>query len=236
VVAGRIAEMNGDPGARNAYYDHADWMQANVDNWTYTTTGPHGNGRYYIRIDPSGNPNDGQQITIGNGGRSHDERSIVDAGFLELVRHGVKRADDPEIVELLPEVDSQIKQTIAGRGDYFFRYNRDGYGENLDGSNWDGTGKGRLWPLLTGERGHYVIATGGSPSAYLSAMRRAANSGYQIPEQVWDLDAPAGFTPGTPTKSMTPLGWSMAEYVTLAVSARRGAIADQLDIVRQRYP
>ena len=40
------------------------------------------------------------------------------------------------------------------------RYNGDGYGEHEDGSPFDGTGIGRAWPLLTGERAHYELAAG----------------------------------------------------------------------------
>jgi len=39
----------------------------------------------------------------------------------------------------------------------------DGYGEHADGHVYDGTGIGRGWPLLTGERGHYELAAGNDP-------------------------------------------------------------------------
>ena len=42
-------------------------------------------------------------------------------------------------------------------GPCWHRYNDDGYGEHDDGSAFDGTGRGRPWPLLTGERGHYEL-------------------------------------------------------------------------------
>ncbi len=66
-----------------------------MEAWTFTTTGPLGDGRYYERIDDNGNPNDGHILDINNGGGAWDERSIVDAGFLDLVRLGVKRPNDP---------------------------------------------------------------------------------------------------------------------------------------------
>ncbi|WP_084665751.1 glycoside hydrolase family 15 protein [Thermanaeromonas toyohensis] len=235
VAAGKIADLNGYTADRDRYYERADYLQGLVANWTFTTSGPLGDGWYFERIDDWGDPNDGHTINIANGGGSWDERSIVDTSFTELVRHGVKPYNDPYIQQSFAETDGAIKQTIPGKGDYWFRYPHDGYGENADGSNYDGAGIGRLWPIFTGERGHYVIASGGDATPYLDAMRNAANSGYMIPEQVWDLNAPAGYTPGTPTKSMTPLGWSMAEYVTLAISKYYGKIADQLDIVRDRY-
>ena len=46
------------------------------------------------------------------------------------------------------------------QGPCWYRYNGDGYGEHEDGSPFDGTGIGRPWPLLAGERAHYEIAAG----------------------------------------------------------------------------
>lgn len=37
-------------------------------------------------------------------------------------------------------------------GPAYHRYNRDGYGEHENGSPFDGTGIGRAWPLMVGER------------------------------------------------------------------------------------
>ncbi len=39
----------------------------------------------------------------------------------------------------------------------------------------------------------------------------------------------------SPTKSMTPLSWSMAEYITLLASNYNGKVMDQPDIVKERY-
>ena len=39
----------------------------------------------------------------------------------------------------------------------------DGYGEHDDGAPYDGTGRARPWPLLTGERRHYEPAAGRDP-------------------------------------------------------------------------
>jgi hypothetical protein len=45
-----------------------------------------------------------------------DERLVIDAGFLELVRLGIKRADDQLIVESLVLVDQLIKvETLNGK-------------------------------------------------------------------------------------------------------------------------
>jgi glucoamylase len=63
----------------------------------FTTTGPHGNGRYFLRITQNTNPNDGNDISGSNGRPALDEREVLDPGFLELVRYGVRAANDPHI-------------------------------------------------------------------------------------------------------------------------------------------
>ena len=234
VCAAALAQDNGDTADAATWDNTADSWQAQVQNWTFTTTGSLGNGDYFIRIAPNGNPNDGSSITIANGGGTWPETSIVDAGFLELVRLGVFPANSPYITLSLPVIDSTIEQTINGN-QYWYRYNHDGYGETSTGANYTGAGVGRLWPLLSGERGIYTIAAGGSGDAALTAMMAAANSTGMIPEQIWDDAAPAGYTPGTPTKSMAPLNWAMGEFITLLVSAATGTVADQPSIVAQRY-
>ncbi len=59
-----------------------------------------------------------------------------------------------------------------------------------------------------------------------------------LPEQVWDNRAPAGtagFTPGTPTFSATPLTWTHAQYLRLAWDLRAGRVLEQPDVVARRY-
>lgn len=234
LCASAIASSNGDTVNANRFQAYADYYQALVPDWTFTTTGSLGSGYYYERIDDDANPNDGHSLTLGNGGGTYDERSIVDAGFLELVRQGDTSANDPYITKSIAVVDATISETVNGN-QYWFRYNHDGYGEHSDGSNYNGTGIGRLWPIFSGERGIYQIAAGSGADAYLTAMTAAENGSGMIPEQVWDNAAPSGFTPGTPTKSMDPLNWAMAEYITLLVSASQGNIADQPSITASRY-
>ncbi len=234
ICAADIARMNGDTASQKRYTDTADFYQSNVVKWTYTTTGSHGNGHYFIRIGSTGNANDGASITIGNGGGTHDERDIVDTSFTELVRQGTFPANSPYITSSLAVVDATIQQTINGNH-YWFRYNYDGYGEHNDGSDYDGSGTGRLWPIFSGERGLYTVAAGGDADPYLTAMMAAANSSGMIPEQVWDNQAPSGDTPGTPTKSMNPLNWAMGEYITLLFSTAQHKIVDVVPITYDRY-
>jgi glucoamylase len=61
-------------------------------------------------------------------------------------------------------------------------------GRKDDGSAFDGTGVGRSWPILTGERGHYELAAGRDPMPFIAAMEKFANAGGMLPEQLWDAD------------------------------------------------
>ncbi|HMG72758.1 MAG TPA: hypothetical protein VK582_04595 [Pyrinomonadaceae bacterium] len=94
------------------------------------------------------------------------------------------------IIKSLAVVDLLIKvETPAGAG--WYRYNHDAYGERPDGRPYDGrNGKGRVWTLLTGERGEYELALGDTLRVRkrLDTMMGFANQGLMIPEQVWDLN------------------------------------------------
>ena len=233
VAAADLARQAGDAASATLYLATADHWRSQVKDQTFTTTGPLGDGRYFERIDDNGNPNDGHPLDLNNGGGTHDERSIVDAGFLDLVRLGVLPANDPDVLASLPEIDSTIKVDTP-EGPMWYRYNHDGYGEKADGSPYDGMGVGRLWPLLSGERGEYALAAGASRTdamGYLRTMAGSANAGYMIPEQVWDT----GDRIGRGTGSATPLSWSMAQFVRLAQSIDAGHPVETPQVVEDRY-
>jgi glucoamylase len=210
-----------------------------VELWTATSTGPHGKGTYLLRITENNDPNDGARIEINSGGGTYDEREIVNAGFLELVRLGILPARDPVVLRSLGIVDNLIKvETPFGAG--WYRYNHDAYGERPDGANYDGrTGVGRLWTLLTGERGQYEVALGDLPAARkrLDTMMGFANDGGMIPEQVWDQsDTPgAKFRFGKGTGSATPLAWSMAQFIRLAINVKQRHNVETPDVTLSRY-
>ena len=242
VCAAALARLHGAEELAGNYLRTADDWVANLENWLFTTTGTlddqlHDQG-YYIRINNNTDPNDGFQLEINNGGGTWDEREVVDAGFLELVRLGIKPPDDPFIVRSLEVVDTVIRiQTPHGPA--WYRYNHDGYGEKIYGGPWlpDMTGVGRLWPIFTGERGEYEIAGGGDPTLYLDTMMSFANAGWMLPEQVWDRADPseAGFAFGEGTGAATPLAWSMAQFIRLVVCAEEGRIVEQPEVVAARY-
>lgn len=263
VTAAEFARLAGDLEAAGRYLTAADYFQQNVTRWTFTTTGPLGNGSYFIRLnpaarndtgsglerfDPEHGPDEPTVLEIGNGSGPHDQREVVDGGFLELVRLGVKAANDAAVLETLPEYDAVLKQSLEGRGDAWFRYDFDGYGERNDGAAYDNqNGRGRLWPIFTAERGMYEIqrtGEGASGTPYLAALRAFATPEGFIPEQIWNASTnlrgfeiltPPGRVPGTPTGSVAPLSWAMGEYMSLLASIRAGSIADVPSLVCARY-
>ena len=216
VCAAEIARLNRDESAANKYLETADKWAQNVERWTATPN-------HYLRITDSGDPSGG---------------TVVDGGFLELVRLGVKPANDQLIVKSLKVMDETIKVTTPV-GEAWYRYNGDIYGETPAGGKFDvRNGVGRLWTLLTGERGEYEIAAGNlaAAQARLDAMARFANDGLMIPEQVWDRkEAPPGFSFGAGTGSATPLAWSMAQFIRLAISLKQGHNVETPDVVAKRY-
>ncbi|HMF55889.1 MAG TPA: glycoside hydrolase family 15 protein, partial [Pyrinomonadaceae bacterium] len=239
VCAAQIAKRNHDEASAQKYLTTADNWERNLERWTATGSGKYGDGHYYLRLSGNDNPDDGEPEEINSNGGTYDEREVVDAGFLELVRLGIRRADDPLVIKSLAVVDSLIKVETP-HGTAWYRYNHDAYGERADGGDYDARhGAGRLWALLTGERGEYEIARGRFPSAAkrLDAMMGFANEGMMIPEQVWDRpDAPSpNFRFGEGTGSATPLAWSMAQFVRLVINLEERHNVETPGVVAARY-
>jgi glucoamylase len=246
VCAADIARANGDTASAALYLATADSWQAQVENWTVTHTGPYSSSPHFLRLTKDGNPNAGTTYGLGRGGPSAiDQRSMVDPSFLELVRLGVKPASDPAVTSSLHVIDAQLA-TNTPRGQFWHRYNNDGYGETSTGDMWDMTAPdtfithGRVWPIFAGERGEYDLTAHKicAAKAELIAMGRTANQGLLLPEQVWDQQPPAGqpgFTPGTGTFSATPLAWTHAQFIRLAFDIVARRPAEQPDVVADRY-
>lgn len=132
----------------------------------------------------------------------------VSTDFLQLVRLGLRSPNDPLIQSSLKVVDHLLKADTPS-GTVWRRYNEDGYGEHEDGSAYDGVGRGRPWPLLAGERGHYELVAGRDPLSFLRTMAAAASVGGMLREQVWDGPAIPSrrLQAGRPTESAMPLAW-----------------------------
>ncbi len=229
--------------------NYADWIEAHLEEWTTTMNGvldpdvPH----HYMRIRPpaQGEPFHNPEIPPGEihiANRGPDEqyafeaRAVIDAGFLELVRYGIRRADDPLIIDSLRVVDKVLKIETP-YGACWRRYNHDGYGQQKDGGPYLGYGQGRAWPILTGERAHYELAAGHDVKPLLRAMERFSSIGGMLPEQVWDhTDLPSeGMYCGRSAGSAQPLVWAHAEYLKLLRSIADGVVFDRISVVAERY-
>jgi glucoamylase len=242
-----VRDQDGKPSEQLASFllDYADWLSAHVEDWTVTNRGElvPDKPRHYIRINPAdpNKPNDHSDpntatIYICNGGGWHPARNVVSTEFLDLVRLGVRDANDPVMKDSIAVIDQVLKYDLP-QGPCWRRYNHDGYGQKDDGGPFDGTGIGRSWPLLTGERGHYELAAGNDPRPYIRAMEKFANEGAMLTEQVWDGPPlpEARMEPGAPTGAAMPLCWAHAEYLTLVRSAKDGRGFDCLPKVQERY-
>jgi glucoamylase len=229
--------------------DFADWIEGHLEDWTVTSAGVlHPDvKRHYMRIGPpvcdeatSREDCGNRTIRVANrppGTRYEFEaREIIDAGFLELVRYGVRRADDPLMIDSLKVVDAVIKCDLP-QGPGWLRYNWDGYGDRPDGGPFKGWGQGRVWPLLTGERAHFELAAGHDIAPLIATYESYASIGQMVPEQVWDeADRPEhDHFMGRPAGSAMPLVWAHAEYLKLLRSALDGKVFDRVDPVYERY-
>src|SRR6478609_6592307 len=136
VCAADIATKNGDRSSARAYLKKADEWQQGVESMTATTTGPYSALPYYLRVTKNGHPDSGDMMQVSDGGPLIDERYVVDPSFLDLVRLGVKRANDPVITNSIAVVDKQLSYQ-TDNGQFWHRASFDGYGEQADGSQWE---------------------------------------------------------------------------------------------------
>jgi glucoamylase len=241
------ADIAPEPSLADFLRETADKWNANVERWTYVTNSELakkcGVEGYYVRIAPvakdGGAPTSGQ-IQMKN--VSHQvfspAESIVSIDALALVRFGLRAPDDARIVNTLRVIDSLLKIETP-HGPCWHRYNHDGYGEHQDGSPFNGTGIGRAWPLLTGERAHYELAAGHEKEArrLMKTMEAFTSDGGMIPEQIWDAqDIPErALYFGRPSGSGMPLVWAHAEYIKLSRSIRDGKVFDMPPAPARRY-
>jgi len=273
IAASDIAKLANDNASAKKYLAAADKYSAGLEKNLYTTNGmlnkAPSDGHYYLRISANENPNDHGLLEDRNGQTNVNESEVVDGGFLELVRYGVRSPLNKEIQNTLPEMDDtslpdpvRVKYEFRVAGSEqklpgWRRYGMDGYGEDtIAGRGYNATGKniaegrGRVWPIFSGERGHYELAkakTAGKlddknltalRNTYIKAMEFFANEGYMIPEQVWDdvgNNDTYHYAAGQGTNSATPLAWSHAEYVKLLRSYSDKKVWDLNASTAERY-
>jgi glucoamylase len=249
LAAADIADAVQESGVTTYLRDLADTWNESIERWTYSTDGglaqQIGVQGYYVRIAPpeddcAASPTQGF-VPIKNRppGQSIEQAShVVSPDALALVRFGLRAPDDPRILNTIKVVDTLLKVKLP-QGPCWYRYNDDGYGEHADGSPFDGTGIGRPWPLLAGERAHYELAAGNVERAkeLLTCIEHSTAGSRLLPEQVWDSrdipDRELFF--GQPTGSACPLVWAHSEYIKLLRSLRDGKIFDQPPQTVKRY-
>ncbi len=241
------AEFSLEPELSVYLRETADTWNESIERWTYASgtalAKNHGVEGYYVRIAPLTNKGFSSvtaalQLKNVTKQQSVPASSIISVDALALVRFGLRAPDDPKICNTLSVIDSLLKVETP-HGPCWHRYNRDGYGEHEDGAPFDGTGIGRAWPLLTGERAHYELAAGRKENAerLLRTIEAFTSDGGMIPEQIWDApDIPErGLHFGRPSGSGMPLVWAHAEYIKLARSIRDGRIFDMPPVTAERY-
>ncbi len=247
--AAELADEYDESALADYLRDTADYWNANIEFWTYAEHTPLATRNdvsgYYVRIgssalDDRANPTGGL-IPVKN--RSTDApplraHELIATDALALVRFGLRAASDGRITNTVRVIDSMLRSETA-TGPTWTRYNEDGYGEHDDGRPFDGTGIGRGWPLLAGERAHYELAAGNIDEAesLAAVMRAQASDGGMLPEQVWNAeDIPdRELFNGRPAGSAMPLVWAHAEYVKLLRSLHDGHVFDHRHDVHARY-
>ena len=249
LVAADIADIQTESSIAQLLRETADSWNADIERWTFVTNTDlavkYEVSGYYVRIAP---PEVGETGSLSEGFVPIKNRPpgmsslpaihIVSPDSLALVRFGLRAANDPRIVDTIKVIDAMLK-TETPNGPAWYRYNDDGYGEHVDGAAYDGTGIGRPWPLLTGERAHYEIAAKHHDEAkrLLKTMEAFSNPGGMLPEQIWD-DASIpelGLIQGQPSGSAMPLVWAHAEYIKLCRSLREGCVYDMPPQTKERY-
>jgi glucoamylase len=249
LAAADVADVYEDARAASYLRETADIWNSQIEHWTYVTgtdlarkVGVEG---YYVRISPpdstgADDPSRGF-VPIKNRppGQSREPAvHIVSPDALALVRFGLRVATDPRILDTVKVIDALLKVDMPS-GPIWHRYNDDGYGEHMDGTPFDGTGIGRPWPLLTGERAHYELAAGHADTAriLLKALEGFAGDGGMLPEQIWDAESipERGLFYGRPSGSAMPLVWAHAEYIKLKRSLIDGRVFDTPSQPVERY-
>ena len=249
LAAADLADLQGDQPAAKLLRETADMWNAHIEAWTYVTgtdlAQQVGVDGYYVRIAPpevtgSSSPAQGF-VPIKNrppGDSDAPAANIISPDALALVRFGLRAADDPRILNTVKVIDALLKTDMPA-GPIWRRYNEDGYGEHEDGEPFNGSGVGRPWPLLTGERAHYELAAGRPDSAksLLAALQAFANPGGLLPEQTWDgKDIPEReLFFGKPSGSAMPLVWAHAEYLKLCRSLADSRVFDMPPQTTKRY-
>ena len=183
---------------REEFYKIAEEFFVDVVRRTYTRNGIFGSGKYFVRISKGDAETNEKVILLER--EKFAPKEMVSNDFLYAVFTGMMQHNDSKIVSSL-SVSDTVLRVDTPKGVSFYRYNHDKYG--FDGS----VPSGKLWVLLTAERGLFESVKQNFNTYYLSVIKRFATKTNLLPEQV--------FEDGTPTESATPLLWSHAAFMLL---------------------
>ena len=138
LCAADFARVRGQEGIAIFLEEYADFLESHIERWTVTTQGTLVKGipKHYIRIHPVdiSNPapdEDPNQGTLGIRNQPHGDpwefpaNTIVDAGFLELVRYGIRKPGSALMEDSLRVVDAVLRVDTP-YGPCWHRYNHDG--------------------------------------------------------------------------------------------------------------
>ncbi|MFT4163515.1 glucan 1,4-alpha-glucosidase [Shinella sp.] len=249
LAAADLIEAEGDPDAAGHLRETADCWNEQIENWTFASRPDiceaAGIKGYYVRIAGAA----ATDVAAAANGQTAIRNQVPEKAMLPawdvlspdalaLVRFGLRRPDDPRILDTIKAIDHALKVDLP-QGPLWYRYTGDGYGEKPDGGPFDGIGQGRAWPLLSGERAHYELAAGrrDRAEALLATLEASAGVEGLLPEQSWDgPDVPAReLAFGRPSGSAMPLVWAHAEHIKLLRSLADGAVFDMPPQTVERY-
>jgi len=220
----------------------ADEWSERLESWCYVQGSElakqQGVAGYYVRIAHAHPSHDwtGRVQLRNRDGESILASALVSLDFSYLVRLGLRSPEDQRIKDTIKVIDHVLRVETPS-GAVYHRYNEDGYGEHADGRPFDGSGIGRGWPLLVGERAHLALQAGENTTGYLQTMWNCASGGGLLPEQVWDTDAieARGLKPGRPSGSAMPLLWTHAEFLKLVIAQESGRPVEMLRAVERHF-
>lgn len=217
-----------------------DWNNR-LEGWVYVENTDldqkHQIDGHYVRINPNNCPAQYGYVDLKNrNGQSIETYKLLGLEYLYLARLGLREPTDKRITDTTKLIDKEICVHLPN-GPYYYRYNEDGYGEHEDGSAFDGNGIGRLWPLLSGERGHQAVLCKEDATDYIKAILASASKGGMLPEQIWDQEdiRRYGLYKGRPSGSAMPLIWAHAEFIKLIYIHISQKPIEQLSCVTDRY-
>jgi len=255
LAAADWADVMGEPAQAIGLRELADSWNERIEGWMYvratSLAARLGVDGYYARIlstervfPPARGDSEVKLVPRENAEQEEDgeppPEEVVAVDALSLVRFGLRRPDDPRILNTVRAIDALL-MTETDRGPVWHRYAGDRFGEHDDGRPFftNDKGRGRAWPLLIGERAHYELLRGNTERAkeLCRVMAQYATETGLIPEQVWDDDdvPQRRLFRGQPTGSVCPLLWAHGEYVKLRRSIRDGRVFDAPRQTFKRY-